>query len=48
MMRPRQISLRQITLHFSRTVIAPHTGQMIASESDDLSGILETEDFTVA
>jgi hypothetical protein len=25
--RPRQVSLRQMTLHFSCTVIAPQTGQ---------------------
>lgn len=29
--RPRQISLRQMTLHFSCTATAPHTGQMIGS-----------------
>jgi hypothetical protein len=31
--RPRQISLLQITLHFSCTVAAPQTGQRIAEES---------------
>jgi hypothetical protein len=33
--RPRQISLLQITLHFSCTVVAPHTGQTIAEPSPD-------------
>jgi hypothetical protein len=33
MTRPRQISLLQMTLHFSCTVGAPQTGQRIAEES---------------
>jgi hypothetical protein len=33
MTRPRQISLLQMTLHFSCTVAPPQTGQMIADES---------------
>jgi hypothetical protein len=33
--RPRQMSLLQITLHFSCTVAAPQTGQTIADPSAD-------------
>jgi hypothetical protein len=43
--RPRQISLRQMTLHFSCTATAPHTGQMTESlsESADLRGFSSSE-----
>lgn len=32
--RPRQMSLRQITLHFSCMTLAPQTGQTIRSDSE--------------
>ena len=32
MIRPRQVSLRQTSLHFSCTTVDPQTGQMIASD----------------
>jgi hypothetical protein len=35
MTRPRQMSLLQITLHFSCTVAAPQTGQTIVDPSAD-------------
>src|SRR4051812_16127829 len=38
MIRPRQMSLRQITLHFSWVAIAPHTGQINWSVSTGSAG----------
>lgn len=38
--RPRQISLWQITLHFSCPAIAPQTGHLISLRSGDVAGLV--------
>jgi hypothetical protein len=50
-MRPRQVSLRQITLHFSCTRAAPQTGHVMSlflgtADGADSDGFIGTDDWS--